>query len=202
VFEGEFACFTRPEFAAERVSYDVPPPTAARGMVEAIFWKPQIRYRILSVSKLPHRSGRPTRFARLTTNEVGSMSPGDVQHNRAQRRCYILRDPAFLIEVELLPGGQPIDRSGHCLTTYHEMLTRRARKGQCVETPCLGLRDYLADFRLATENDIPVLETRPLGLMTYLVWQFDNWPRGTARARVTEIAMMTDGVVDMAEWRQ
>jgi CRISPR-associated protein Cas5d len=203
-FEGDFACFTRPEFAAERVSYEVPPPAAARGMVEAIFWKPQVRYVVLSVAKLPHRSGRVTRFARMTTNEVAPMTPCDVsmQANRAQRRCYILRDAAFLVEVAIQPSGQPITKPGHCLTTYHEILTRRARKGQCVETPCLGLRDYPADFWLATESDVPVTETRPLGPMTYLAWHAGNWPHGAARERVTQNAMMLDGVVDMREWPQ
>ena len=107
-FEGEFGCFTRPEFAAERYSYDLPPPTAARGMVESILWKPEIAYHVRSVSVVPHSSGRRTRMMRLATNEVGTLSPSDTStvRGRTQRRCLILRDPAFVVEVEIQPGGR------------------------------------------------------------------------------------------------
>jgi CRISPR-associated protein Cas5d len=202
VFEGEFGCFTRPEFAAERYSYDVPPPTAARGMVEMIYWKPQIRYRILSVGMLPHSSGAPTRFMRITTNEVGPTSPGDVAVNRQQRRCMILRNPAFLVDVLIEPGSQPITKPGHSLLVHREILMRRVSKGQCVETPSLGMRDYPSLFRLARPDDVPLDENRPLGPMTYLIWRHDNWPDKAEQYRTTQMAALIDGCVDMSEWPQ
>ena len=203
-FEGDFACFTRHEFAAERLSYDLPPPTAARGMVEAIFWRPEISYWIQSVAIVPHSSGRPTRMLRLPTNEVGRMTPSDVSETtvRTQRRCLVLRDPAFLIEVEIRPGARAITKPGHTMTTYREMLMRRATKGQSVDTPCLGLRDYPARFSLADPDDRPIDEHRVLGPMTYIVWRRDNWPHKAVRERATEMAVMEHGTVDMREWPQ
>ncbi len=201
-FEGDFGCFTRPEFAAERYSYDVPPPTAARGMVESILWKPEIAYRVLSVSVIPHSSGRRTRMMRIATNEVGTLSPSDTSVARTQRRCLILRDPAFVVEVEIQPGSRAISKPGHNLTTYREMLMRRVAKGQCAETPCLGLRDYPAHFSLAGPGEEPIDEDRVLGPMTYIVWRRDNWPDKAARDRVTQMAMMQRGIVDMRGWVQ
>jgi CRISPR-associated protein Cas5d len=201
-FEGEFGCFTRPEFAAERYSYDLPPPTAARGMVESILWKPEIAYHVRSVSVVPHSSGRRTRMMRLATNEVGTLSPSDTPTARTQRRCLILRDPAFVVEVEIHPGSRAMSKPGHNLKTYREMLERRVTKGQCVETPCLGLRDYPAKFSLAGRDDQPIDEDRVLGPMTYLIWRRDNWPGAAVRDRATEMAVMLAGVVDMREWAQ
>jgi CRISPR-associated protein Cas5d len=49
---GENACFTRPEMKVERVSYDVMTPSSARGILEAILWKPAIRWRVLQIDVL------------------------------------------------------------------------------------------------------------------------------------------------------
>lgn len=202
-FEGEFGCWTRPEFAAERYSYDVPPPTAARGMVESILWKPEFAYRVLSVSVVPHSSGRPTRMVRLTTNEVSTLTPSDVAATRTQRRCLVLRDPAIVVEVELRPGCRLFTKPGHTLKTCREMLERRVRDGQCIDTPSMGLRDYPARFSLASGDDKPIDEDRVLGPMTYIVWRADNWlTKAAVRDRATAMAVMERGVVDMGGWRQ
>ena len=201
--EGRFACFTIPAFVAERVSYELPPPTAVKGMLEAIYWKPEFRYVVQSVAMVPHSSGEPTRFMTLMTNEV---KQGDtvVEKERVQRRSNILRFPAFLIEVRLVPGARPITKPGHNMQTYIECFKRRVVKGQNFQTPFLGQREYPADVRLATGADLPLDDTRSLGAFSYTAWSSTNYEQqGTDGVRVVQPAVqMVAGRVDMAEWMQ
>ena len=172
---GPFACFTRPEMKVERVSYDVMTPSAARAVFESILWKPAIRWRVQRIEVL-----RPIRFINLRRNEVSAvvstrnvqqaMAAGSgtlglyIEDERQQRAGYFLRDVAYRIHADLAlaPGcTEP-------LVKYAEMFTRRARKGQCVNQPYLGCREFAADFRLVTADTPPAIEdTRELGWMLH-----------------------------------
>lgn len=155
---GERACFTRPEMKVERVSYDVMTPSAARGILEAIHWKPAIRWVVLRIHVL-----RPIRFESFRRNEVGSKVParaaaaamgsGDlsglglaVDADRQQRAMLHLRDVAYGIEArfEMTDKAGPEDNPGK----HADMFRRRAAKGQCFHRPCLGVREFPADFEL------------------------------------------------------
>ena len=203
VAEGRFACFTIPAFVAERVSYELPPPPAIRGMLEAIYFRPEFRYIVQSVAMVRHSSGEPTRFVTLMTNEV-EQGNAVVEKRRVQRRSNILRFPAFLIEVGFAPGGRPITKPGHNMQTYMECFKRRVAKGQNFQTPFLGQREYAADVRLATEDDVPLDDTRPLGAFSYLAWSPANYVRQeTESVRVVQPAVeMVAGRVDMSGWMQ
>ena len=174
---GPFACFTRPEMKVERVSYDVMTPSAARAVFESILWKPAIRWRVQRIEVL-----RPIRFINLRRNEVSAvvstrnvqqaMAAGSgtlglyIEDERQQRAGYFLRDVAYRIHADLVlaPGcTEP-------LMKYTEMFTRRARKGQCVNQPYLGCREFAADFRLVTADTLPapaIEDTRELGWMLH-----------------------------------
>ena len=174
---GPFACFTRPEMKVERVSYDVMTPSAARAVLESILWKPAIRWRVQCIEVL-----RPIRFINLRRNEVSAvvstrnvqqaMAAGSgtlglyIEDERQQRAGYFLRDVAYRIHADLAlaPGcTEP-------LVKYTEMFTRRARKGQCVNQPYLGCREFAADFRLVTADTPPapaIEDTRELGWMLH-----------------------------------
>jgi len=175
---GPFACFTRPEMKVERVSYDVITPSAARSMFEAILWKPAIRWRVHRIEVL-----KPIRWINLRRNEVSAvvstrnvqqvMTAGSgtlglyIEDERQQRAGYFLRDVAYRIhaEMSLVPGcNEP-------LMKYTEMFTRRASKGQCVNQPYLGCREFSANFRLvdaaAPASAMPIPETRELGWMLH-----------------------------------
>ena len=174
---GPYACFTRPEMKVERVSYDVITPSATRAVFESILWKPAIRWRVTQIEVL-----RPIRFINLRRNEVSAvvstrnvqqaMHAGSgnlalyIEDERQQRAGYFLRDVAYRLhaELSLAPGcTEP-------LIKYTEMFTRRARKGQCVNQPYLGCREFAAQFRLveAGEKHPPALdETRALGWMLH-----------------------------------
>ena len=158
---GDFACFTRPEMKAERVSYDIITPSAARGVLEAIYWKPQIRWVIDKIHLL-----KPIRFTSVRRNEVGKKMPAPskavingtdtdtgsvgfyIEDERQQRASLLLRDVAYIIEAhfELL---DPSEAEGKHL----DMFNRRARKGQYFHHPYLGTREFPADFSLIEVGD-------------------------------------------------
>lgn len=176
---GPFACFTRPEMKVERVSYDVMTPSAARSIFEAILWKPAIRWRVHHIEVL-----KPIRWINLRRNEVSAvvstrnvqqaMTAGSgtlglyIEDERQQRAGYFLRDVAYRLhaEVSLAPG-----HCGEPLMKYTEMFARRASKGQCVNQPYLGCREFAADFRLVDTTALnlagPIAETRELGWMLH-----------------------------------
>jgi CRISPR-associated protein Cas5d len=174
---GPFACFTRPEMKVERVSYDVITPSAARSIFEAILWKPAISWRVHRIEVL-----KPVRWINLRRNEVSAvvstrnvqqaMAAGQgtlglcIEDERQQRAGYFLRDVAYRIHADLslaLGCNEP-------LTKYTEMFARRAGKGQCVNQPYLGCREFAAAFSLAASGApaaAPIGETRELGWMLH-----------------------------------
>lgn len=186
---GDHACFTRPEMKVERVSYGVMTPSAARGILEAIFWEPQIYYTIDTIRIV--KKGRWFSFRRNeVTAVIGSVqtwmkSPEKVSYIEAgggaadgtQRNMLALQEVEYLItaEVRLSQLGQP---SPHGITKYVEEIKRRLAQGKCFHRPYFGVREFAADFELI-ENAEAVLQTRnprwrehreDLGLMLYDVF--------------------------------
>jgi len=178
---GDYACFTRPEMKVERVSYDLMTPSAARGILEAIHWKPAITWVIDAIHVL-----KPIRFQSIRRNEVGHKAPAGkiksamrvesleglhllVDEDRQQRAATVLVDVAYVIEAhfEMTPKAGDGDNVGKHLDIFN----RRARKGQCFHQPCLGTREFPARFELI-EADAPMPtavaeSTRDLGFMLY-----------------------------------
>src|SRR5215217_3610242 len=124
---GDLACFTRPEFGVERVSYEVMTPSAARGILEAIFWKPEFRWEVREIRVL-----NPVRRLSIMRNEVESRQshrrtePYYADEDRAQRHTLMLRDVAYIVraEIALKPGENNVVK-------YLEQFRRRVRRGQC-----------------------------------------------------------------------
>jgi CRISPR-associated protein Cas5d len=199
---GEYACFTRPELKVERVSYDVMTPSAARGLLEAIHWKPAIRWVIDEIHVL-----KPIRFQSIRRNEVGHKAPAGklksamrtgslegvqllADEDRQQRAATILVDVAYIITAhfELTPKAGPDDNEGKHLDTFN----RRAARGQCFNQPCLGTREFPAHFELlspetASPQTIP--DSRDLGFM---LWDIDH---ARDRASMFFRAQLEDGVM-------
>ncbi|MBF0558710.1 MAG: type I-C CRISPR-associated protein Cas5 [Nitrospirae bacterium] len=165
---GDNACFTRLEMKVERVSYDVMTPSAARGIVEAIHWKPAIKWHISQIDVL-----KPIRWVSLRRNEVGiKMSPSSkqifVEDQRQQRAGLFLRDVAYTIHAffDLTEKAGTDDN----VIKHQEMFLRRAQKGQCFHRPCLGCREFAADFDVIADKQVlpqRITETRELGWMLY-----------------------------------
>ncbi len=158
---GDYACFTRPEMKVERVSYDVMTPSAARGILEAIYWKPAITWVIDRIHVL-----KPIRFDNVRRNELASKIPlttvrkamkdGSspvgifIEDDRQQRASMVLRDVAYVIEAHFEFNGQEDNNT----VKHKEIFERRAGKGQCFHQPYFGCREFPVQFELI-EEDIP-----------------------------------------------
>jgi len=220
---GDHACFTRPEMKVERVSYDVMTPAAARGILEAIHWKPAIRWVIDRIHVL-----KPIRFQSIRRNEVGSkasagkiktaMNHGNlkglyllVDEDRQQRASTVLADVAYVIEAhfELTDKAGPDDTEGKHL----DMFNRRAERGQCFHQPCLGTREFAARFELLSpEAPLPEPEEKSADLgferprdLGFMLWDIDHPAKGRPsllfRARL-ENGVMAVPAPDSAEIRR
>ena len=172
---GDYACFSRPELKVERVSYDVITPSAARGILEAIFWKPAIKYVIDEI-----RVCQPIEFENIRRNEVNSKaSPREGTYiysanDRAQRAAMVLRNVRYVIvahfEKGILDERDKTEDGTFNHGKFAESITRRLRKGQCYHMPYLGTREFPANVRLLEEDiEIPISisEDRDFGLMLY-----------------------------------
>ena len=203
---GRNACFTRPEMKVERVSYDVITPSAARGILEAIHWKPAIRWVVDRLHVL-----EPIRFETIRRNEVGSKIPASkargamrrndpgglglrVDEDRQQRAMLCLANVAYVIEAhfEMTDKADAEDNPGK----HAEMFRRRAARGQCFHQPALGVREFPADFELVEAvppTNLPEGERdRDLG------WMLHDIDYAGGRRSVFYQARMEGGVIDVA----
>lgn len=172
---GDYACFTRPEMKVERVSYDVMTPSAARALLEAIYWKPAIRWVIDRIHVF-----KPIRFMNVRRNEVAHKMPlGNVtramrnpntplalyiEDSRQQRAGLILRDVCYGIEAHFEYTGESDKADGKHLDIFN----RRARAGQCFTQPYLGCREFSANFELVDDfPSSPLSGTQDLGWMLH-----------------------------------
>jgi CRISPR-associated protein Cas5 subtype I-C len=183
---GDYACFTRPEMKAERVSYDVITPSAARGILEAVYWHPGLRWVVDKLTVL-----NDIRFDSVRRNELGGKIPlrnvtqamnggavdlrQVVSNDRQQRATLLLRDVAYVIDAhfDLLPDKMA---AGDNIGKFLDQFNRRARKGQCYNQPYLGCREFAAHSKLIEEGAcVPVsfyaeTESRDLG---YMLWDME-----------------------------
>lgn len=177
---GDYALFTRPELKGERVTYDVMTPSAARGILEAIYYHPGMQYVIDKIHVCA-----PIRYTNIRRNEVKSklnssaalkaMQSGDLSElylaastDICQRASLILRGVHYVIEAhfEMTKNANPSDNP----SKFQTILTRRAEKGQCFHQPCFGIREYPAYFQLCEEIPPCPAELkgeRDLGFMLY-----------------------------------
>ena len=173
---GPYALFSRPEMHVERVSYDVPTPSAARGMVEAIYYHPGLQWHIRRIYVL-----NPIRFTNIRRNEVKGKILRDDVYNAihggkvpflatsqqiAQRAAMVLQDVHYVIEAEftMTDRAAPGDNPGK----FQDIVTRRMAKGQCYHTPYFGCREFPAAFRAWQGGAIPTISTScDLGFMIY-----------------------------------
>lgn len=202
---GDYALFSRPELKVERMSYDVPTPSAARGLVEAIYYHPGLCWHIDRVYVL-----EPIRFVSVRRNEVDGKLPAAAARAAAQggkaplymassqsivqRASLVLQKVHYVIEAHftMTERAAPGDNPGK----FQDIVTRRMERGQCFHTPYFGCREFPAYFRRWPGGAIPAIdETRDLGLMLY---DFDY----TDPKNITPTyfrARLDHGVVNMAD---
>lgn len=204
---GDFACFTRPELKVERFSYPVITPSAARGVLEALFWHNGLKWvidRLYVLSKIQYANIRRNELkAKISASKVVNFAgkgQGELylsaRENIQQRASTVLKAPHYVIEAHFEMTGQanPSDNPGK----FREMFTRRARKGQCWHMPYFGCREFPAQFRLYEDEAIETAypgETKDLGLMLYDI----DYSDPESLQPMFFQAQMVDGVLDLRD---
>jgi len=202
---GDYALFTRPEMKVERVSYDVITPSAARGLIEAIYWKPAIRWIIDKIYVC-----NPIEFTNIRRNEVNSKlsskKANDVMNGKkgelfintsqdiAQRASMLLKNVRYVIEAHF----ELTSKAGETDTVekHYNIVLRRLRNGQHFHCPCFGCREFPANFRLFEENEVKTAFSgnTNLGFMLYDMDFTDSEDILPTFFR----AVMQDGILDLA----
>ena len=204
---GEYACFTRPEMKTERVSYDCMTPSAARGLLESIFWHPGLRYVIdrihvcapICFTNIRRNEVKDTISARRVktvmergTGELYLAAPESIQ----QRAAMVLRDVHYVIDAhfDMTKNAAPSDNPGK----FQDIIKRRLERGQCYSMPYFGTREFSAHFRRCTELP-PCPEelkgTRDLG---WMLWDMDYSDPKNITPRFFR-AVLTDGVLHVPQ---
>ncbi len=174
---GDYACFSIPSLKVERVTYDVMTPSAARGIIEAVYWHPGLRWKIDRIYVLS-----PIKTTSIMRNELKSKisarnaktamtgGKGDLylsaSSDRNQRTSTVLVDVHYVIEAhfEMTPNANPSDNPGK----FQDIIRRRLHRGQCFHNPYLGCREFSAKFREYEGNEIKTIDlTDDLGYMLY-----------------------------------
>lgn len=174
---GDFACFTRPDLKVERMTYPCMTPSAARGILDSILWKPEFQWYVRRIQVL-----NPIHFCTIKRNEINSkqgktpivvdeVNTSGKPKYRAQRNSVVLRDVAYIIEasiyqIQISDKNNPDKYVG--MTVGKEgMFPRRVKKGQCWRRPYLGTREFAAEFMEPDGTDQPIQETIPIGSMLF-----------------------------------
>ncbi len=180
---GDFACFTRPEMKVERVTYPVITPSAARGVLEAIFWKPEFRWSVREIWVL-----KPVNYFSILRNELNSRQSEraaagwrqngggyDATADRAQRHTLALRDVEYLIRAELEVRPDVNEDPAK----FRDQFRRRVRSGRCFAIPYLGCREFAAAFGEPSGDERPIDWTEEIGPMLLdIAYQPDGSGRG------------------------
>ena len=205
---GDYACFTRPEMKVERVSYDVPTPSAMRGLLEAVYWHPGMRWVVDRIYVL-----NPIRFTNIRRNEVecklsaanvkAVMNGGEKElavytaGEIVQRASLILRDVRYVVEAhfEMTDQANAGDNPGK----FQDIIKRRLRRGQCYHQPYFGCREFPARFQLYEGEAVPTAypneEERQLG---YMLYDKDYRTPGDIQPRFFR-AVLRRGVLDLTD---
>lgn len=203
---GDYALFSRPELKVERVSYDVITPSAARGLIEAVYFKPAIRWKIdrivvcnpiafTNIRRNEVKSKLSVNNARSAMNGTADMRPLFTAEDIQQRASMVLRDVRYIIEAhfELTVKAGETDTA----EKHYNIALRRLRNGQFFHQPCFGCREFPANFRLF-EGDADkegVKESRDLGLMLYDL----NYSNPREIRPMFFRAVMRNGVIDLRD---
>jgi CRISPR-associated protein Cas5d len=166
---GDFACFTRPDLKVERMTYPCMTPSAARGVLDSILWKPEFQWWVHRIWVL-----NPVKFYSVKRNEINAKqgkTPIIIEEKRAQRNSIVLKDVAYIIEASVF---QKEFDAKNPVKKYAEMFNRRVKKGQCWRRPFLGTREFAAEFFEPDGNEQPIQELIPIGSMLFDIFYDAN----------------------------
>ena len=204
---GDLALFSRPEMKVERCSYDMMTPSAARGILEAVYWHPGMRW---VVDRIYVR--KPVQFTSIRRNEVKSkisvnnvlsvLNGGDKplfissKEDIVQRAAILLRDVDYVIEAhfEMTEKASPCDNPGK----FKDIVMRRLRRGECYHMPYFGCREFPANFELFEQENVDTAyegEERDLG---YMLYDFDYSDPEDIQPMFFR-AVLTNGILDVRD---
>jgi CRISPR-associated protein Cas5d len=188
---GEFACFTRPDLKVERMTYPCMTPSAARGILDCILWKPEFIWHVQKIFVL-----NPVKFHSVKRNEINSKQgkvPIVIEEHRAQRNSIILKDVAYIIEASVYQS-EPDAKNPQ--KKYVEMFNRRVRKGQCWRRPFLGTREFAAEFEEPATDFVTIQTDIPIGSMFLDMWYDAN---GVPMPKFFYDVAVKNGVLDCSK---
>ena len=166
---GEFACFTRPDLKVERMTYPCMTPSAARGILDSILWKPEFQWWIHRIIVL-----KPVKFFAVKRNEINAKQdkiPIIIEDKRVQRNSIVLKDVEYIIEASIY---QKTKDHKNPPKKYVEIFKRRVRKGQCWRRPYLGTREFAAEFLAPEGTEQPIQDAIPIGSMLFDIFYDEN----------------------------
>ena len=205
---GDYALFTRPEMKTERVSYDVMTPSAARGLLESIYWHPGMKWRIDRIHVCS-----PICFTSIRRNEVkdtisarkvkNTMEKGlgelylATSESIQQRAAMVLRDVHYVIDAhfDLTENAAPGDNAGK----FQDIIKRRLERGQCYSMPYFGTREFPAHFRRCTELPPCPEELKGVRDLGWMLLDMNYTDPQTITPRFFR-ASLTDGVMVVPPW--
>ncbi len=205
---GKYACFSRPEMKVERVSYDVMTPSAARGILEAVYWHPGLRWHIDAIYVR-----NPIKFTNIRRNEVKSVITSsnvrtvmmggkkdlflDTHAEIQQRAAMVLQDVRYIIEAHftLTDHAAPGDNHGK----FQDIMKRRLSRGQCYHNPYFGCREFPVSFR-QFQGEIPPVDEALQGEkdLGWMLYDMDYTDLENIQPKFFR-AVMTDGKIDTRE---
>ena len=232
IVSGDYACFTRPELKVERVSYDVPTPSALEGLLKSVYWKPAIRYVIDEIVVF-----NPINFMNIRRNEVKEKIPlGKVKSDmksgesakgvsiytsscRNQRSAMILKDVCYGISFHFEMTGLKSERENYDEKKHYNIIKRRLENGQFFRSPCLGCCEYSVktleitdDFDYSLVSDEFADRDIDLGYMLYGLEFEDNskpingdWDNPVFSDKAKAVYYrphLINGVIDVRKWRR
>jgi CRISPR-associated protein Cas5d len=205
---GDYACFTRPEMKVERVSYDIMTPSAARGIIEAIYWKPSISWVIDKIHVL-----NDINFTNIRRNEVSDKISTHLvkqimqkeksepffsssNENRQQRAGMVLKNVDYIIEAhfKMINGEAGPDDT---VEKHYNMVLRRLRKGQYHHAPCLGNREFGANFSNIDKESIPKSKLHGTLDFGWMLYDMDYSNPNNIQPQFFK-ATLVDGILDLA----
>ena len=206
---GNYACFTRPELKAERVSYDVMTPSAARGIMEAIYWHPGVTWKIENIWVR-----KPIKFTNVRRNELknvmngkaivnailngGTLDVCDTNAQRTQRAAMILENVEYYIQASAIIDEQVC---GHTEYDVNAIILRRLREGKCYHRPYFGCREFPVFFeKVESVSECPK-ELKGTQDMNWMLWDFDYPKPGKQPKPVFFRPTMKDGLIEIPERR-
>ena len=221
---GDFALFTRPEMKVERVSYDVPTPSAIEGMLKAVYWKPAIRYVVDRIVVF-----NPIEFTNIRRNEVNdkvSYAKVKSQMNKKggdpvlytkeiinQRTAMVLKNVRYGIEFHFELTGLRCDKEDECEEKHYNIILRRLKNGQCFRQPCLGTREFsVKEIKLVDDFDLSEISDklkgeRDLGYMLYGLKFKDkidgDWDKAVFSDNADAVyyrPVMVNGIIDVRKY--